>query len=143
MLNVRVECRTCHRFKREGTKGEVIWKASIESCGACHEASALPALKTYQDQLQSSLAAMQSAAKRAREALSSATVPHAQAAALDSQLADVEHDLAFLHAANGIHNLHYASSLAGGILKRLSDVCRELKIPTPQAVLPQRIGQLK
>jgi nitrate/TMAO reductase-like tetraheme cytochrome c subunit len=143
MLNVRVECRTCHRFKQAGTKGEVIWKASIESCGACHEASALPALKSYQDQLQSALAGMGSAAKHAREALSSATLDPSRAAALDSQLADAEHDLAFLRAANGIHNLHYASSLAGGILKRLSDVCRELKIAPPQVVLPQKIGQLK
>ncbi len=142
MLNVRVECRTCHRFKREGTRGEVIWKASIESCGACHAASALPALKTYQDQLQSSLAAMESA-KRARKALASATRDPSRAATVNSQLADVEHDLAFLRAANGIHNLHYASSLAGGILKRLSDVCRELNLAAPQVVLPQKIGQLK
>jgi nitrate/TMAO reductase-like tetraheme cytochrome c subunit len=136
MLSVRVECRTCHRFKKEGPTGSVLWKASIEVCTSCHEPSALPRFQAYQERLKAGLAEMEASATRASDALKSAKLGTDQSAGLAKRLETVQHDLAFLRTANGIHNVHYATSLTSAAVERLTAICRELKVPEPKVDLP-------
>jgi len=143
MVSVRLECRTCHRYKEEGPTGTVTWKASIQVCGACHEATALPALQAYHQQWKAALVALEDAARKVRQALEAATLPEPQAKQLRDRLADVEHDLAFLRSANGIHNIHYASSLAQAIRDHLGELARALKLPPIDVKLPTSLPQWK
>ena len=139
---IAVECQTCHRFQEKSATGTVLWRASAEACTACHDASAAPKLQAYQAELKAALKELESAAKRVREALKAATVKEGQSAPSAAQLDDVEHDLNFLRAANGVHNVHYATSLTGRVLERVSALCRQLKIPEPKAKLPRRVDGL-
>jgi nitrate/TMAO reductase-like tetraheme cytochrome c subunit len=143
MQSVRVECRTCHRFKQEGPTGAVLWKASIEVCTSCHDASSLPRFQAYQERLKAGLEEMESSAKLAREALTTAKLPEAQATSLADRLETIQHDLAFLRSANGIHNVHYATTLTSTALERLTAMCRELKLPEPKVELPPFMAPAK
>jgi hypothetical protein len=136
MLTVRVECRTCHRTKEVSATGTVLWKASAEACTACHEASAAPKLESYRTALEAALKEMEATHQRIREALKAAALPEDEAAKVTAQLGTVQHDLEFLRAANGVHNIHYATTLTTALRDRLQELCRELKIAEPKIVLP-------
>lgn len=139
MVAVRLECRTCHHYREEGPTGTVTWKGSIQVCGACHEAAALPSLQAYHEQWKAALAALENAAQKVEEALRAAVLPEPQAKDLQARLADAQHDLAFLRSANGIHNIHYASSLGQAVLARLQEIARALKLPPPAVKLPPSV----
>jgi hypothetical protein len=86
---------------------------------------------------------MESSAKLAREALTTAKLPEAQATSLADRLETIQHDLAFLRSANGIHNVHYATTLTSTALERLTAMCRELKLPEPKVELPPFMAPAK
>ena len=142
MTAIRIECRTCHRRREVSSTGTVIWKASAEVCASCHEATALPKLEAYRERLSAALKEMESTLRRVREAADSGTAGD-RATSINSRLATLQHDLDFLRVANGIHNIHYASSLAGAVLEKLAALAQELKIPAPKATLPSKMEQLK
>lgn len=136
MLAIRIECRTCHRLKEVSRTGTVVWKASADVCTMCHDASTAQNLKIYESQLTGSLAELEASAGRVREALKSATPSKDRSTAMASQLESVQDDLVFLRVGNGVHNIHYASSLTGALNERLTSLCRELKIAGPKITLP-------
>ncbi|MGO8753060.1 MAG: NapC/NirT family cytochrome c [Thermoguttaceae bacterium] len=142
MLPVRVECKTCHRFQERSSTGTVLWRASAESCATCHDHSAIPLLKAYQAELKAAMKQIEEGARRAREAAKSASLPESQAGEIAGQLESVQHDLDFLHVANGIHNIHYAASLTTALADRVTALCRKLKIPEPKITLPKKVDGL-
>ena len=142
MLPVRVECKTCHRFQERSSTGTVLWRASAESCATCHDNSAIPRLKAYQEELKAATKEIEEGTRRAREAAKSASLPESQAGEIAGQLESVQHDLDFLRVANGIHNIHYAASLTSALADRVTALCRKLKIPEPKITLPKKVDGL-
>ena len=51
--------------------------------------------------------------------------------------------MSFLRTANGIHNIHYASTLTRALVDRLAALARELKIAEPKVTLPKRMDQFE
>ncbi len=143
MLVVRIECRTCHRFKEVSRTGTVLWKASGEVCITCHDRSTAQRLESYHVEMKASLAEMESGVARAREALKSAQVPPDRAKAIAVQLDALQDDLTFLRVANGVHNIHYATTLSSAVVERLSALCRELKIAAPSVKQPAPVKERK
>ncbi len=80
---------------------------------------------------------------RVDEALSVASLDETRAAEIEKKLGELEDDLNFIRVGNGIHNIHYATSLIRALVKQLSEFCRELNIEEPQVVLPTKIDLLE
>ena len=143
MVAIRVDCRTCHRMREVSSTGTVLWRSSAQVCTACHEAAAIPRFEAYEAELKAAIKEMASAVGRIREALKSANLKEDRSKAIRGQIDNLQHDLDFLRVANGIHNIHYASTLTSTLLERVSALCRELKIAEPQATLPRQVGNVK
>ena len=68
--------------------------------------------------------------------LATASLDPASPSPRNEKLNDIESDLAFLRIGNGIHNIHYASTLTRTLVEELSALCDELNIARPQIDLP-------
>ena len=80
---------------------------------------------------------------RVRLAIADADLEPEPLADLRSKMEKVEHDTSFLKIGNGIHNIHYASSLARVLFEELAELCRELGIPEPTNPLPETVEQFE
>ena len=143
MLAVRIACPSCHRVKDSSSTGTVIWQASFEMCIHCHDASLAESLEAHYDRLEDSLSEIDSAVQRVRAALDSAELEEVQAAAIRAQLVNLRHDLDFLRVGNGIHNIHYAGTLARAVAEQVSSLCRQLEVEEPKVVLPEKAERLE
>lgn len=137
MSVIRIACPSCHKFKEVSATGTVLWKASTESCLTCHERGRIDSLTAYHTALRGSLEGLDAALTRVREALPGAELNADRALAINSQLDDIQYDLTFLRVGNGVHNIHYASTLTRAVMDRLTALCRELKVPEPEVTLPE------
>lgn len=137
MTMARITCRSCHNVRQVSATGTVLWKASLQMCMNCHDSSATERLEAYHDTLRNSLGEIDANLTRVREALPTSDVPADKRTDAETQLKEVQHDLDFLRAGNGVHNIHYADSLTRNLIDKLTAVCRELKIEEPQIVLPE------
>jgi hypothetical protein len=82
---------------------------------------------------------VESGIQRIRKALKTAEISDDQTSAIETQLDDFQADLGFLRVGNGIHNVHYASTLTRALVERVSSLCRELKIDQPVITLPDTL----
>jgi nitrate/TMAO reductase-like tetraheme cytochrome c subunit len=138
MAAARVACSTCHRFKEVSPTGTVLWKASIETCGACHDESQTQIIKDSELLLADSLKEIESTIDRIRKAVPDADLDASKTKEIDEVLGHARADLNFLRAGNGIHNIHYATTINRAVLERLSSICRQLEISEPDATLPEK-----
>ncbi|NOX53824.1 MAG: hypothetical protein GXP27_05185 [Planctomycetes bacterium] len=133
---VRITCPACHRVKETSPTGTVLWKASLEACASCHSERDTEKFRPYYDQLQAALGQMESSLADIRKALETGKLPAERSASLASQIKDLEYDISFLKKGNVIHNIHYGTELSRAIVRRLTALCHELKIPEPKVTLP-------
>jgi nitrate/TMAO reductase-like tetraheme cytochrome c subunit len=139
-MNVaRIACPSCHRIKEVSPTGTVLWKASTETCIDCHDEADTEQLRVYHEQLRASLVDIDATLRRVREALASAALDATQAAAIKERLKRLQSDLDFLRVANGIHNIHYASTLTHALVDQLASLCGELDMDVPKAALPEEL----
>jgi nitrate/TMAO reductase-like tetraheme cytochrome c subunit len=138
MTSVRIACDSCHRSKERSATGAVLWSASMESCASCHDPETADRLRLYHATLQSSLADLEAKFAEVRGAAAAADLPDDRQTEIRRQLDDLQHDLDFLRAGNGIHNIHYADTLTRALVDQLSAVCRELELDEPQITLPEK-----
>jgi nitrate/TMAO reductase-like tetraheme cytochrome c subunit len=138
MAVVGITCPTCHRVEQVSPTGTVLLKTTLETCSACHEPDEMTGLEAYYDRMRETLEKLGDAVTRAEIAFVAAELPADRKAAVESILKKVKADVEFLRAADGIHNLHYASTVTRGVLENISQVCRELKVEEPEVSLPER-----
>jgi nitrate/TMAO reductase-like tetraheme cytochrome c subunit len=138
MVSARITCVTCHRFKQVSPTGTVLWKASTESCNDCHDESQAEMIKESQRSLVESLDAIESAVDRIRTAVPDADLDADKVQEIEEVLRQAQDDLNFLRVGNGIHNVHYATTVNRTVLERLSLICRQLEIPEPDVTLPEK-----
>jgi hypothetical protein len=108
-------------------------------CTECHDGSASEKLWAYHETLKASLSDIESAISLARDALESAHLEADRSAAVRAQLERLQDDLNFLRVGNGIHNIHYASTLTRALVEQLSSLSHELKIDKPSVTLPEKM----
>jgi hypothetical protein len=75
--------------------------------------------------------------RRVRETLAAAELEATQSATINEQLSRLQNDLDFLRIANGIHNIHYASTLTHALVDQIASLCSELDMDVPKATLPE------
>lgn len=136
----RIACQTCHRVEHVSSTGAVLFEATLETCSSCHDADEVVQLEAYHVQLQDSLPALVEAVSQAEAAVEAADLPADRKATIQLALQKVKADVEFLRVANGIHNLHYASTVTRGVVEEISDVCRQLNIAMPEVTLPEVRG---
>ncbi len=137
MVAARIACPSCHQVKEVSPTGTVLWKASVKMCEVCHAGEDTSRRWMLHDSLNTSLAEMDAGIARVRAARESARLSAERSAKITEELKVLEHDLNFLRVGNGIHNIHYATTLARTMLERLSLLCRELKVAEPKVTLPE------
>ena len=142
MSTSRVQCIACHREKQVSATGTVIWKASADVCSACHTAAAEPRLLEYQEQVHTTLGDLSAALQRARKALEIAELSIEDLNTLTQTADRLQHDLEFLNVGNGIHNIHYASSLTRALFEDTAQLCNRLNVEAPTAELPTTIDRV-
>lgn len=142
MMSSRVACRACHRIREVSSTGTVLWRASAEVCTACHSSTAAEKLQAYTQQMSAALSDLEEAIERVQTAIADLDLEPAELADLRSKINKIEHDTNFLKIGNGIHNIHYASTLARVLFKEIADVCREVGIPEPTNTLPEKVDEL-
>ncbi len=137
MTAARISCPTCHQQKDVSATGTMVWKASLNSCLSCHEPEDSQRLESYHVVLKAALADVEVNLKTIGEAVKTAELPAERAAAMATQLENLQHDLTFLRAGNGVHNIHYADTLTRALVDQLTALCRELQIDAPTITLPE------
>jgi hypothetical protein len=138
MVGARLTCSSCHVEQEEGAAGAVLMSASMATCATCHEAARVSALQQYSTRMHEAVLQLEASLPQLREALQTAVIPAQQRTELTSQLADIQHDLEFLRVGNGIHNVHYASTLTRVAAEKLAAVHEALQLPPPRITLPDR-----
>ena len=140
MAAARVACSTCHRFKEISATGTVLWKASTETCVSCHDASQSKMIEDARLLLAGSLEEIEATIARIREAMPKADLDAEKSKEISDSLELSQRDLNFLRAGNGVHNIHYATSVTRALLERLASACRQLSIAEPDVTLPEKTG---
>jgi predicted CXXCH cytochrome family protein len=143
MTAARIACSSCHQVKEVSPTGTVLWRASTEVCTQCHDVSATERLQAHHEQMKGSLKEIQTEWLRVDEAFRVANLDETRAAEIEKTLGELEDDLNFIRVGNGIHNIHYATSLIRELVNQLSEICRELNIEEPQVALPAQIDLLE
>lgn len=141
MLATRVECKSCHRVMEASPTG-VLWKASADVCTTCHSSTAVEQLQSYVRDLDTSLAEIEAAVEVVQSAIDTTDMTPGRAAELEAELGKVKDDLSFLKIGNGIHNIHYATTLASALRDELATLCLDLGIPEPKITLPEYVEPL-
>jgi nitrate/TMAO reductase-like tetraheme cytochrome c subunit len=136
MVGARVTCSACHVEQVVGDAGAVLMRASMETCATCHEVARIGELQQFGTEMQLAVLQLEASLPQVQEALQTAIIPAEQRAQLSSQLADLQHDLEFLRVGNGIHNIHYASTLTRTVAEKLAAIYQALNLPPPQVTLP-------
>lgn len=137
MMATRIGCRSCHRSAEVSATGSVLWKASEEICAMCHAPSEVARVQTYTNELKQLESVLDATLTRLQEALSASELSEDQKTRINGEMEQVQSDLEFLREGNFIHNIHYASTLSEKLLERLTTLCEELKIPLPEAKMPE------
>jgi len=143
MLATRLDCRSCHRMRKISDTGTVLWTASAETCLMCHDEATVNDLEAYHTGLKGCLPEVESGILRIRKALKLAELSDERTSAIAAQLDAFQADLDFLRVGNGVHNVHFASTLTRALVDRVSSLCRELKIDQPEATLPETLVPLE
>ncbi len=143
MAVARIACPSCHQAKEVSPTGTVLWRASTEVCTQCHDVLATERLQAHHQQLKGSLVEIEASLSRVEEAFRVANLDETRTAEIEKKLGELADDLNFIRVGNSIHNVHYAASLIGELVKQLSVICRELNIEEPQVVLPTEIDLLE
>ncbi len=143
MAVARIACSSCHQVREVSSTGTVLWRASTEVCTQCHDVSATERLQAHHEQMKDSLDKIQADLLRVDEAFRVANLEETRASEIEKTLGELEDDLNFIRVGNGIHNIHYAASLTRELVKRLTEICRELEIEEPQIALPTKVEMLE
>ncbi len=139
MAVARISCPSCHQVKEISATGTVLWKASTKMCANCHDGSAMNLITSQHEMFRASLSGIEFCIEQAQMTVKSANLGADRSATLTAKLDQLNDDMAFLRAGNGIHNVHYAGTLTRALVDELSLICGELEIAEPMVVLPEKM----
>ena len=143
MVKTRITCVSCHKSKQGTSKGNVLWAASAETCADGHDLSAVDRLWSAHESLKASLDDLETCIANLREKLKGDDMNSPRSLEIVIQLGDIDKDLKFLRVANGIHNIHYASTLTRGLQQQVSTLCQELGVVPPASTAVDTTGILE
>jgi hypothetical protein len=134
MVGARITCVSCHQIKQVKATGTVLWAASTKTCANCHDNTTIDRLWSIHESLRASLDNIETCIVDLRQTL--AKLDAERSAQVRKRLDDIESDLDFLRIGNGIHNIHYASTLTRTLVEELAELCGDLNVAPPQVTLP-------
>jgi hypothetical protein len=134
MVGARITCVSCHQSKQVTATGSVLWAASTKTCANCHDNSTIDRLWSIHESLRASLDNIEMCTAELRQTLDKLDTE--RSAQMRKRLDDIESDLKFLRIGNGIHNIHYASTLTRTLVDDLAELCGDLNVAPPQVTLP-------
>ena len=139
MVDVRVECRTCHTIRETSSTGAQLVRGSEAMCAMCHDAATVKQFEAYHISLRGAMPVLQATLAKVEAA---AKQPGDRAGKLIAEIGDLRHDLDLLTKGNDIHNMHYATKVLREITQRLAAACRQLKVEEPKVSLPAPVPEI-
>jgi nitrate/TMAO reductase-like tetraheme cytochrome c subunit len=138
MIDVRIECRTCHTIRETSSTGTELVRGSKAMCAMCHDAATVKQFETYHVSLRGALPTLQATLAKVENAVRQ---PGDHSDKLVAEVNNLRHDLDLLAKGNDIHNMHYATKVVGEVTQRLAAVCRQLKVDVPNIKLPPSLEE--
>jgi hypothetical protein len=132
MVDVRVECRTCHTIRETSSTGTELVRGSKAMCSMCHDAATVKQFEAYHISLRGALPVLQATMAKVEAAV---RLPGDHPEKLLAEIGNVRHDLDLLTRGNDIHNMHYATKVVREVTERLAAICLQLKIEKPDVKL--------
>ena len=136
MVDVRIECRTCHTVRETSSTGTELVRGSKAMCAVCHDDATVKKFETYHIGLRGALPTLQATLAKVESAVKQ---PGDHPAKQIAEIGELRHDLDLLTKGNDIHNMHYATKVVREVTQRLAAVCRDLKIEEPKVSLPEAV----
>ena len=136
MVEVRVECRTCHRVAAVSPVGAAILRGSLQACARCDTAGDVQQFEAYHLALRNALPVLEESLGKVESAAKNSGHSVEGTRRIAVEAADLRHDLDMLNRGNDVHNMHFAANLVRQTLARLVVLCREAKIEPPKVALP-------
>jgi len=138
MVDVRIECRTCHTIREKSSTGTELVKGSKAMCSICHDAATVKQFEDYHIKLRGALPVLQATMAKVETA---AKQPSDRPDTLTAEVGKVRHDLDLLTKGNDIHNMHYATKVVREVTDRLAALCRKFKVEEPKVTLPPPVQE--
>lgn len=117
MYVARVDCKGCHTFQF----GEVT-RASVESCIKCHDAQARVVFEGWKNRVHTGWNLVNQQLNETRSAVSSSSLAGKRRKDAERVLQQLEHNLRFVRAANGIHNVGYTEHIYAQAQNALNEI---------------------
>jgi nitrate/TMAO reductase-like tetraheme cytochrome c subunit len=117
MFLARVDCKGCHTFEF----GEVT-RASVESCIKCHNQQARAIYEGWKNQVETGYQTVSRQITETRSALSRAAITGKKRKDAERVLERTDHNLRFVKAARGIHNVGYTEHIYTEGQKAINEV---------------------
>ncbi len=136
MVGARITCASCHQNQTVTENGDVLWTSSSKTCSYCHDEKVIDRLWEIHATLREMLDVMDRRVVELQQALEREPVEASQQAALESRRQNIAADLKFLRIGNGIHNIHYAKSLTGELVRELNELSNRLHLEPIELTLP-------
>ncbi|MGA2255230.1 MAG: NapC/NirT family cytochrome c, partial [Thermoguttaceae bacterium] len=108
MVDVRIECRTCHTIRETSSTGTELVRGSKAMCSMCHDAATVKQFEAYHISLRGALPVLQATMLKVETA---AKQSGDRPEKLIKEIGNVRHDLDLLTRGNDIHNMHYATKV--------------------------------
>ena len=118
-----VDCKGCHTLEEHEKSGELITKASVESCIKCHGEEVRPVYQGWRLLAENRRKATSLEYKEVFKTLRRGRV--SLPSRVEERLEDAQHNLALLENVPGIHNISYTKALAKEIHLELNRVLEE------------------
>ncbi len=134
MFLSRVDCKGCHTL----AFGEVS-RASVDSCIKCHNEQVKFLFEGWKKWLESAQNSLRQQFENTRTEIAQANLPAKKKKDVERTLQSIQHNLAFVHAARGIHNVAYAESIFTSSQKRLNDIRKEIGAKPFPPIAPHRM----
>ena len=115
MVDVRIECRTCHTVRETSSTGTELVRGSTAMCTMCHDAATVKQFEAYHVSLRGALPVLQATLAKVEAA---AKQPGDRPAKLVAEIGNLRHDLDLLTKGNDIHNMHYATKVVREVTQR-------------------------
>jgi hypothetical protein len=118
-----VDCKGCHTLSEQKGAGELVTKASLESCIKCHGEEVIPVYTGWDLHVENRTKAITSEYRNVLKTLRSKGL--LKNASTKKRMEDARHNLTLMENVAGVHNVSFTHALASAIHLELNNALEE------------------
>ncbi|MHA2610205.1 MAG: cytochrome c3 family protein [bacterium JZ-2024 1] len=134
MFLARVDCKGCHTIQF----GEVT-RASVDSCIKCHKENVRFIFTGWKQWLTTAQKTLQEQLEQTQASAWKASLTRKRKKDVERTIQEIQHNLAFVRSARGIHNITYAELIFTRAQEQLNAIRKEIQLPELKPIAPHRM----